>query len=158
MKAPPHRETLGMPEEHVLVARNLRKQYGERWVVDGVTVRVEPGEIVGLLGPNGAGKTTTFGMIVGNVKAEGGNVIVDDTDITAMSMSERARQGLGYLSQERSMRRKVQEAMLAFSLEHKFSKDEILAQYLIPRTSATALTARTRRRSATSASTPPICR
>jgi len=110
MKAPPHRETLGMPEEHVLVARNLRKQYGERWVVDGVTVRVEPGEIVGLLGPNGAGKTTTFGMIVGNVKAEGGNVIVDDTDITAMSMSERARQGLGYLSQERSIFRRLSVA------------------------------------------------
>ena len=99
-----------MAEAHVLVAKNLRKQYAERWVVDGVTVRVEPGEIVGLLGPNGAGKTTTFGMIVGNVKAEGGNVIVDGTDITEMSMSERARQGLGYLSQERSIFRRLSVA------------------------------------------------
>ena len=93
-----------------LVASDMRKRYGARWVVDGVTVRVEPGEIVGLLGPNGAGKTTSFGMIVGNVKADGGNVVVDGTDITEMSMSERARVGLGYLSQERSIFRRLSVA------------------------------------------------
>lgn len=93
-----------------LVAENLRKRYGARYVVDGVTVRVEPGEIVGLLGPNGAGKTTTFGMIVGNVKADEGAVRVDTAEITGMSMSERARQGLGYLSQERSIFRRLSVA------------------------------------------------
>jgi lipopolysaccharide export system ATP-binding protein len=93
-----------------LVADDLRKRYGARWVVDGVSVRVEPGEIVGLLGPNGAGKTTSFGMIVGNVKADGGRMVVDGTDITEMSMSERARQGLGYLSQERSIFRRLSVA------------------------------------------------
>jgi lipopolysaccharide export system ATP-binding protein len=97
-------------QSRALVAANLRKRYGTRWVVDGVTVRVEPGEIVGLLGPNGAGKTTSFGMVVGNVKADDGSIIVDGNDITAMSMSERARQGLGYLSQERSIFRRLSVA------------------------------------------------
>src|SRR5579885_1185415 len=69
-----------------LMAENLRKRYGARDVVDGVSVRVAPGEIVGLLGPNGAGKTTTFGMIVGNVKANEGAVRVNGTDITRLSM------------------------------------------------------------------------
>jgi lipopolysaccharide export system ATP-binding protein len=93
-----------------LVADDLRKRYGARWVVDGVSIRVEPGEIVGLLGPNGAGKTTSFGMIVGNVKADSGRMAVDGNDITEMSMSERARQGLGYLSQERSIFRRLSVA------------------------------------------------
>jgi lipopolysaccharide export system ATP-binding protein len=95
---------------HALVAEHLRKHYGPRYVVDGVTVRVTPGEIVGLLGPNGAGKTTTFGMIVGNVKADEGTVLIDGIDITKLSMSERARQGLGYLSQERSIFRRLSVA------------------------------------------------
>jgi lipopolysaccharide export system ATP-binding protein len=95
---------------HTLLAEDLRKRYGARWVVDGVSIHVEPGEIVGLLGPNGAGKTTTFGMIVGNVRADGGKVSVDGTDITTLSMSERARHGLGYLSQERSIFRRLSVA------------------------------------------------
>lgn len=95
---------------HVLVTDNLRKRYGARYVVDGISVHVEPGEIVGLLGPNGAGKTTTFGMIVGNVRSDEGTVSVDGTDITNLSMSERARHGLGYLSQERSIFRRLSVA------------------------------------------------
>src|SRR5579883_2610002 len=108
---PRHGKGMQMPDGNkALVAENLRKRYGARYVVDGVSVRVEPGEIVGLLGPNGAGKTTTFGMIVGNVKADEGAVRVNATDITQMSMSERARQGLGYLSQERSIFRRLSVA------------------------------------------------
>jgi lipopolysaccharide export system ATP-binding protein len=95
---------------HVLVTENLRKRYGARYVVDGISVHVAPGEIVGLLGPNGAGKTTTFSMIVGNVRADEGTVFVDGIDITNLSMSERARHGLGYLSQERSIFRRLSVA------------------------------------------------
>src|SRR5581483_2464399 len=117
-----------MPDQgHALVAENMRKRYGARDVVDGVTIRVAPGEIVGLLGPNGAGKTTTFGIIVGNVKANEGAVRVDGTDITRLSMSERARHGLGYLSQERSIFRRLSVAdnlrlvleMRSGDLEHR---------------------------------------
>ena len=85
-----------------LVAKNLEKSYGQRKVVKGVSLEVAPGEIVGLLGPNGAGKTTTFYMIVGMVRAEEGQVLMDGKNITDLAMFKRARSGLGYLSQEPS--------------------------------------------------------
>ena len=86
-----------------LVAENLVKSYGRRRVVDGVTIRVEPGEIVGLLGPNGAGKTTTFYSIVGFVRPDGGKISLDDEEITHLPMYQRARKGIGYLPQETSI-------------------------------------------------------
>ncbi|MEN6521315.1 MAG: LPS export ABC transporter ATP-binding protein [Armatimonadota bacterium] len=86
---------------------NLAKVYRSRHVVDGVSLDVERGEIVGLLGPNGAGKTTTFYMIVGLIKPNGGRVFLDDRDITRMPMYGRARLGIGYLAQEPSVFRKL---------------------------------------------------
>ena len=90
----------------VLEADDLRKSYGGRTVVDGVTVRVAGGEVVGLLGPNGAGKTTTFSMVVGLVAPDGGAVLLDGEDVTALPMFRRARRGIGYLPQEPSVFRK----------------------------------------------------
>lgn len=81
----------------------LVKTYTGRNVVDGVSINVEQGSIVGLLGPNGAGKTTTFYMIVGIERPDAGSVTLDGKDITAMPMYERARAGIGYLPQEASI-------------------------------------------------------
>jgi len=86
-----------------LTAEGLVKAYGRRRVVDGVSVRVDPGEIVGLLGPNGAGKTTTFYSIVGFVRPDGGTIQLDGEDITHLPMYRRARRGIGYLPQETSI-------------------------------------------------------
>ena len=83
-----------------LEARDIRKTYGERMVVKGVTLHVGSGEIVGLLGPNGAGKTTTFYSLAGFVTPEEGRIVIDGEDVTALPMYERARKGLGYLAQE----------------------------------------------------------
>ena len=80
-----------------LAVEGLVKSYGKRRVVDGVRIRVEPGEIVGLLGPNGAGKTTTFYSIVGFVRPDGGKISLDGEDITRLPMYQRARKGIGYL-------------------------------------------------------------
>ena len=82
-----------------LVAEGLVKRYKARRVVDGVSVRIETGEVVGLLGPNGAGKSTSFYMIVGLVKADGGRVRIGDRDVSGKPMHLRARLGLGYLPQ-----------------------------------------------------------
>ena len=86
-----------------LTAEGLVKSYGRRRVVDGVSVRVDAGEIVGLLGPNGAGKTTTFYSIVGFVRPDGGTIRLDGEDITELPMYGRARRGIGYLPQETSI-------------------------------------------------------
>ena len=83
------------------------KSYRRRCVVDHVTLRLSPGEIVGLLGPNGAGKTTTFNMIVGLVRPEAGRIMIMGEDVTRYPMFRRARLGLGYLSQEPSVFRKL---------------------------------------------------
>jgi lipopolysaccharide export system ATP-binding protein len=83
-----------------LEARDIRKTYGERMVVKGVSLNVSSGEIVGLLGPNGAGKTTTFYSLAGFVTPEEGQILLDGEDVTALPMYERARRGLGYLAQE----------------------------------------------------------
>ncbi len=99
----------------VLHAEGLSKAYRRRRVVDNVEVNLRQGEIVGLLGPNGAGKTTTFYMIVGLIDPLEGRIRLDGTDITRMPMYKRARRGIGYLSQEPSVFRKltVEENILA---------------------------------------------
>ncbi len=93
----------------------LVKTYGARNVVDGVTLRIGAGEVVGFLGPNGAGKTTTFYMIVGLVPASAGKVSLNGHDLTRLRMHERARHGIGYLPQQESVFRKltVEENILA---------------------------------------------
>ena len=90
-----------------LQADNVRKRYGGRAVVDGVSIAVESGEVVGLLGPNGAGKTTTFHSIVGFVTPDEGRIQLDEIDITDLPMYRRARQGIGYLPQETSIFRRL---------------------------------------------------
>ena len=90
-----------------LRTETLCKSYGNRRVVDGVSMTVDPGEVVGLLGPNGAGKTTTFYSIVGFVKADAGHILLDDEDITDLPMYRRALRGIGYLPQETSIFRKL---------------------------------------------------
>ncbi len=90
-----------------LAAESLVRRYGRTRVVDGVSLEVHPGEVVGLLGPNGAGKTTTFYMIVGFLKANEGRITLGAHDITRLPMYRRARLGIGYLPQEASVFRKL---------------------------------------------------
>lgn len=90
-----------------LRAENLIKIYGSRKVVQGVSLEVKQGEIVGLLGPNGAGKTTSFYMVVGFIQPNEGKVFLDTKEITNLPMYERARRGIGYLPQEASVFRKL---------------------------------------------------
>lgn len=90
-----------------LYCTNLIKRYGKRTVVKGVSFDVEQGEIVGLLGPNGAGKTTSFYMITGLIKPNGGQIFLDDEEITELPMYKRSQKGLGYLAQEASVFRKL---------------------------------------------------
>jgi len=94
-------------ETSSLEARHLQKSYGSRQVVFDVSVKVEKGEVVGLLGPNGAGKTTSFYMIVGLVRTDGGQILIDGEDVTRMPIHRRARMGLSYLPQEASIFRKL---------------------------------------------------
>lgn len=100
---------------HLLETRDLVKEYGGRTVVKGVSINVRRGEVVGLLGPNGAGKTTTFYMVTGIIKPESGHVIFDNKDITKFPIHKRACSGIGYLSQEPSIFRKltVEENIMA---------------------------------------------
>ncbi|KXX65468.1 LPS export ABC transporter ATP-binding protein [Marichromatium gracile] len=91
----------------VLRAEQLKKRYRSREVLQGVSVAVEAGEVVGLLGPNGAGKTTCFYLIVGLIPADQGRITLDEHDITLMPMHARARAGLSYLAQEASVFRKL---------------------------------------------------
>jgi lipopolysaccharide export system ATP-binding protein len=94
-------------DEKLLQVQGLIKSYGGRRVVDEVKLHVRRGEIVGLLGPNGAGKTTSFYMIVGLVKPEKGRIVFDGRNVTRLPMYQRARVGIGYLSQEPSVFRKL---------------------------------------------------
>jgi lipopolysaccharide export system ATP-binding protein len=90
-----------------LETRNLIKTYGGRRVVNEVSLSLRRGEIVGLLGPNGAGKTTSFGMVLGIVRPDAGTILLGGEDITHLPLYKRARKGLGYLSQETSIFRKL---------------------------------------------------
>jgi len=110
----------------ILRSENLVKIYKKRKVVNDVSIEVKQGEIVGLLGPNGAGKTTTFYMIIGFIKPEDGKVLIGDEDITNLPMYERARKGIGYLSQEPSIFRKlsVEQNILAILEMQKLGRRE----------------------------------
>ncbi|MBI2118065.1 MAG: LPS export ABC transporter ATP-binding protein [Elusimicrobia bacterium] len=91
----------------ILKTEHLKKKYGGRTVLDGVSISVSSGEIVGLLGPNGAGKTTTFYMVVGMVHGESGTILLDNQELSKTPMYQRARLGIGYLPQEPSIFRKL---------------------------------------------------
>jgi lipopolysaccharide export system ATP-binding protein len=119
---------------------NLKKKYGQREVVSDVSMVLNKGEIIGLLGPNGAGKTTTFYMITGMVKVTSGNIILDEQNITNMSMDKRARLGLGYLAQEPSIFTDLSvednlKLVLEFSdldkVQQKHKLDELLHDFSI---------------------------
>lgn len=109
-----------------LRAEELVKSYKGREVVKGITVEVNPGEIVGLLGPNGAGKTTSFYMIVGLIKPNGGRIFLNDIEITKYPMYKRAQNGIGYLAQEASVFRKlsIEDNILSVLQLTKLSKKE----------------------------------
>lgn len=111
-------------------AKNLVKTYKNRNVVDGVSLRVEKGEIVGLLGPNGAGKTTSFYMIVGLEQPTSGEVFVSDVKVTGMPMFQRAQLGISYLAQEASIFRKltVEENLMAILETTKMTVTECRAK------------------------------
>ena len=94
---------MSIDTSQVLSGVNLRKTYGDREVVKGISINVKRGEVVGLLGPNGAGKTTTFYMITGMIRPNEGIVKLNGTDITKMPMYKRAKHGIGYLAQEPSV-------------------------------------------------------
>jgi len=108
-----------------LRAEHLVKKYGSRTVVKDVSLELEQGEIVGLLGPNGAGKTTSFYMIVGLIKTNGGNIFLDDTDITSFPVYKRAQLGIGYLAQEASIFRgmSVEDNIRSILEMTKFTKE-----------------------------------
>lgn len=110
--------------------QGLVKDYGRRRVVDHLDLSVSAGEIVGLLGPNGAGKTTTFHMIVGLIAPLSGQILLGEEDITQMPMYRRARAGIGYLSQEPSVFRKltVSQNLMAVLETLPFSHDEQIAR------------------------------
>ena len=110
----------------LLRTEQLVKRYKHRTVVNGVSIQVGAGEIVGLLGPNGAGKTTTFNMVVGVVRPDGGEVKYLDQAVTSLAMHERARLGIGYLTQEPSVFRKltVEQNILAILETCKMSRNE----------------------------------
>lgn len=127
----------------LLRTENLAKEYSRRRVVNGVSIKVEPGEIVGLLGPNGAGKTTSFNMVVGVVRPDEGKVLFEDKEITGLPIHERARLGIGYLTQEPSVFRKlsVEDNILAILETCKLSKDEqkVRLKYLLEELDLTSL-------------------
>jgi lipopolysaccharide export system ATP-binding protein len=120
----------------IIETKNLVKIYGQRKVVDNVSLQVEQGTIVGLLGPNGAGKTTTFYMVVGIAKPDAGTVTLDGQDISQLPMYQRAQLGIGYLPQEASIFRKmtVEENLMsilettALSHEEQIQKMEALIE------------------------------
>lgn len=112
-----------MSQVKTLNIKSLNKTYGNRRVVDDVSMEIRNGEVVGLLGPNGAGKTTTFYMVVGLIKPDGGEILLNGDDIASLPMYMRARRGIGYLPQESSIFKKL-------TVEENFSA--ILEMLLIP--------------------------
>ncbi|HIG80927.1 MAG TPA: LPS export ABC transporter ATP-binding protein [Verrucomicrobiales bacterium] len=127
----------------LLETENLAKEYGQRRVVDGVSINVQAGEIVGLLGPNGAGKTTTFNMVVGLVRPDEGGVLFLGDEISHLPMHLRARAGIGYLTQEPSVFRKltVEENILAIleTCEVGLVERQVRLQSLLDELDLTAL-------------------
>lgn len=124
----------------ILKIQNISKSFKSRKVVNGVSFEVESGQIVGLLGPNGAGKTTSFYMVVGIVKPDEGDVLLDELSIGSMAMFQRARYGLSYLPQEASVFRRLTvaenillalEAQGAEPSERSSRLDELLAEFKI---------------------------
>ena len=119
----------------MLATKKLIKKYNNKKVVDGVSVEVHKGEVVGLLGPNGAGKTTTFYMITGMISPTSGGVYLGDQDITSMPMYKRAQLGVGYLSQEPSVFTKLTvednlKLVLELTGHDKLKQSKILEQLL----------------------------
>jgi lipopolysaccharide export system ATP-binding protein len=119
-----------------LTTHHIVKRYHRRNVVDGVTVTIKTGEIVGLLGPNGAGKTTSFYMIAGLISPDEGHIRLDGRDITFMPMHERARLGIGYLPQEPSIFRKLTVAenlmaVLELRKELTYGRRELIIEELL---------------------------
>lgn len=119
-----------------LISDQLVKNYNKRNVVDGVSLSVNSGEVVGLLGPNGAGKTTSFYMLVGLIRVDSGDIYLDDQRITFHPMHRRARLGLGYLAQEASVFRKLSvvdnlRAVLQFRRELSDGQIELLIEELL---------------------------
>ncbi|MDG1268190.1 MAG: LPS export ABC transporter ATP-binding protein [Candidatus Marinimicrobia bacterium] len=123
-----------------LSAKNLKKNYSKKNVVNNIDINLEKGEIVGLLGPNGAGKTTTFYMITGMIRPSSGTILLDDIDITKLPMYKRARMGIGYLAQEPSIFGKltvennlkiVLETVLPKDIDQNNLIDELLDQFNI---------------------------
>ncbi|KPK92033.1 LPS export ABC transporter ATP-binding protein [bacterium SM23_31] len=110
----------------LLIAKDLIKYYGKKKVVNNVSIEIRQGEIVGLLGPNGAGKTTTFYMITGMIRPKSGKVFIGDRDISNNPMYRRARMGIGYLSQEPSVFRRlsVEENIMAILQTLKITRKE----------------------------------
>jgi lipopolysaccharide export system ATP-binding protein len=127
----------------LLSTEKLVKEYKGRRVVNGVSINVRAGEIVGLLGPNGAGKTTTFNMVVGVVKPDSGGVTFETGEITNLPMHRRARLGIGYLTQEPSVFRKltVEQNILAILETCKISRQEraVRLKYLLEELDLTSL-------------------
>src|SRR5690349_14589961 len=127
----------------LLTTSKLVKEYGRRRVVNGVSIQVGAGEIVGLMGPNGAGKTTTFNMVVGVVKPDEGVVTFHNRDVTKLPMHERARLGMSYLTQEPSVFRKltVEQNILAILETCSMSREErkIRLKYLLDELDLTPL-------------------
>jgi lipopolysaccharide export system ATP-binding protein len=126
-----------MDDKQALEALKLEKSYRGRNVVRGISLQVNHGEVVGLLGPNGAGKTTMFYMVVGLVRPDQGSVLLDGADITKMPMYQRAKNGIGYLSQEPSVFRKltvaenlmaILETMNLSGIERRERRDLLLAE------------------------------
>jgi lipopolysaccharide export system ATP-binding protein len=129
--------------ERLLSTEKLVKEYRHRRVVNGVSLTVSAGEIVGLLGPNGAGKTTTFNMVVGLIKPDGGSVRFQGQPITRLAMHRRARLGIGYLTQEPSIFRKltVEQNILAILETCRMNRAEraVRLKYLLDELDLTPL-------------------
>ncbi len=111
--------------DKILSAKNLQKTYGKKTVIRDISLEIKQGEVVGLLGPNGAGKTTCFYMIVGLVNVGGGNIFIDQLDITGMPMYHRAHLGLGYLPQEASIFRGMTVEENIYSILEIAEADEV---------------------------------
>jgi lipopolysaccharide export system ATP-binding protein len=144
LQAPPTEpEVASATAQSLLSTEKLVKEYRQRRVVNGVSIHVGAGEIVGLLGPNGAGKTTTFNMVVGVVKPDEGEVVFSGQKITKLAMHNRARLGIGYLTQEPSIFRKltVEQNILAILETCKMGRQEraVRLKYLLDELDLTRL-------------------